>query len=386
MSLRVLHPITRLTLGGSSENTIASCVALDRAGYDCMLATSFRESDASSLADARRRGCRVVDIPALGREVAPLADLTALAELVRLIRRERPAIVHTHTSKAGFIGRLAAVIARAPAVIHQPHGHIFYGYYSPRRTAVFTALERQAARWTDRIITLTDRGAQEHLARGIGRAEQYVAVPSGVPTAELRAAAPPRGEARARLGLDPDAFIVVGLGRLVAIKGFDLLARALPAVVAQIPSARVLLVGDGAERAHLGAIAASMGVAERLRMTGETTDVASYLAAADVVAVPSRNEGMGRVIVEAMALGLPVVATAVGGIPDVVTDGECGRLVEPEDVDALAAALIELGRDPALRRKLGEAAVRRAEAFSTAVASEKLLAVYATLVRAKGLR
>jgi glycosyltransferase involved in cell wall biosynthesis len=386
MSLRVLHPITRLTLGGSSENTIASCVALDRAGYDCILATSFRESDASSLADARRRGCRVVDIPALGREVAPLADLAALAELVRLIRRERPAIVHTHTSKAGFIGRLAAVIARAPAVIHQPHGHIFYGYYSPRRTAVFTALERQAARWTDRIITLTDRGAQEHLARGIGRAEQYVAVPSGVPTAELRAAAPPRGEARARLGLDPDAFIVVGLGRLVPIKGFDLLARALPALVAQIPSARVLLVGDGAERAHLGAIAASMGVAERLRMTGETTDVASYLAAADVVAVPSRNEGMGRVIVEAMALGLPVVATTVGGIPDVVTDGECGRLVEPEDTDALAAALIELGRDPALRRKLGEAAVRRAEAFSTAVASEKLLAVYATLVRAKGLR
>jgi glycosyltransferase involved in cell wall biosynthesis len=386
MSLRVLHPITRLTLGGSSENTIASCVALDRAGYDCILATSFRESDASSLADARRRGCRVVDIPALGREVAPLADLAALAELVRLIRRERPAIVHTHTSKAGFIGRLAAVIARAPAVIHQPHGHIFYGYYSPRRTAVFTALERQAARWTDRIITLTDRGAQEHLARGIGRAEQYVAVPSGVPTAELRAAASPRGEARARLGLDPDAFIVVGLGRLVPIKGFDLLARALPALVAQIPSARVLLVGDGAERAHLGAIAASMGVAERLRMTGETTDVASYLAAADVVAVPSRNEGMGRVIVEAMALGLPVVATTVGGIPDVVTDGECGRLVEPEDTDALAAALIELGRDPALRRKLGEAAVRRAEAFSTAVASEKLLAVYATLVRAKGLR
>ena len=386
MSLRVLHPITRLTLGGSSENTIASCVALDRAGYDCILATSFRESDASSLADARRRGCRVVDIPALGREVAPLADLAALTELVRLIRRERPAIVHTHTSKAGFIGRLAAVIARAPAVIHQPHGHIFYGYYSPRRTAVFTALERQAARWTDRIITLTDRGAQEHLARGIGRAEQYVAVPSGVPTAELRAAAPPRGEARARLGLDPDAFIVVGLGRLVPIKGFDLLARALPALVAQIPSARVLLVGDGAERAHLGAIAASMGVAERLRMTGETTDVASYLAAADVVAVPSRNEGMGRVIVEAMALGLPVVATSVGGIPDVGTDGECGRLVEPEDTDALAAALIELGRDPALRRKLGEAAVRRAEAFSTAVASEKLLALYATLVRAKGLR
>jgi len=385
MSARVLHPITRLTLGGSSENTIASCVALNGAGYDCILATSFRESDAASLADARRRGCRVVDVPALGREIAPLADLTALAQLVRLIRRKQPAVVHTHTSKAGFVGRLAAVIARAPAVIHQPHGHIFYGYYGPRRTAVFTALERRAARWTDRIITLTDRGAAEHLAHGIGRAEQYVTVPSGVPTAELRAAAPARDEARARLGLDADAVVIVGLGRLVPIKGFDLLVRALPIVVSQIPSARVLLVGEGAERAHLEAIAASLGVASCLRLTGETTDVAPYLAAADVVTVPSRNEGMGRVIVEAMALGRPVVATAVGGIPDVVTDGECGRLVEPEDVDALAGALIELGRDPALRRKLGEAAVQRAEAFSTAVAREKLLAVYAALLRQKGL-
>ena len=126
-------------------------------------------------------------------------------------------------------------------------------------------------------------------------------------------------------------------------------------------------------------------MAGRLRLTGETTDVAPYLAAADVVTVPSRNEGMGRVVVEAMALGRPVVATAVGGIPDVVTDGECGRLVAPEDVDTLAAALIELGRDPALRRKLGEAAAQRAEAFSTAVAREKLLAVYAALLRQKGL-
>jgi glycosyltransferase involved in cell wall biosynthesis len=386
MSLRVLHAITRLTLGGSAENTIASCVVLDAAGYECLLAASFRESDASSLADARRRGCRLVDLPALGREVAPVADLTALAQILRLIRREQPAIVHTHTSKAGFIGRLAAVIARVPAVIHQPHGHVFYGYYSARRTAVFTALERQAARWTDRIITLTDRGAVEHLAHGIGRAEQYVTVPSGVPTAELRAAAPARREARARLGLDPTAFVVVGLGRLVPIKGFDFLVRALPAVVEQIPSARVLLVGEGAERPRLEALARSLGVAERLGMLGGVFDVTTRLAAADVLAVPSRNEGMGRVIVEAMALGIPVVATAVGGVPDVVADGESGRLVGPGDVDALATALVELGRDEALRGKLGEAAQARAESFSSAVAREKLLAVYADLVRAKRLR
>jgi glycosyltransferase involved in cell wall biosynthesis len=120
-------------------------------------------------------------------------------------------------------------------------------------------------------------------------------------------------------------------------------------------------------------------------MTGETADAPAHLVAADVVVVPSRNEGMGRVIVEAMALGLPVVAAAVGGIPAVVTNDECGRLIEPDDVEALAAALVELGHDPGLREKLGETARERAEAFSTAVANTKLLALYEALVRAKGL-
>ncbi len=169
MSVRVLHVITRLTLGGSSENTVASILGLARAGYDCALAVSFRESEAPVLDDARRRGCRLVDVPALGRAVAPLRDLKALRQLLRLLAAERPHIVHTHTSKAGFVGRLAARIARIPGVIHQPHGHVFYGYWGPWKAAFFTFLERRAARWSDRIITLTDRGIEEHLARGIGR-------------------------------------------------------------------------------------------------------------------------------------------------------------------------------------------------------------------------
>jgi glycosyltransferase involved in cell wall biosynthesis len=385
MSLHVLHAITRLTLGGSSENTVASCVALAGAGYRCTLATSFGESDAASLDDARRRGCRVVDVPSLGRELAPRADLAALRQLVGLIRRERPAIVHTHTSKAGFVGRLAARIARAPGVIHQPHGHIFYGYYGAGWTALFIALERLAAGWTDRIVTLTDRGTAEHLARGIGRPEQYVSIPSGVPTERLRASAPPRAEARARLQLDQNAFVVMGLGRLIHIKGFDLAVRALPRVSAAISTTRLVLVGDGPERPALERLAASLGVADRVRMPGETTEVASHLVAADAVVVPSRNEGMGRVLVEAMALGRAVVATAVGGIPGVIADAECGRLITPEDPEALADALVELGRDAGLRRKLGEAGRQRAEAFSTTVAHGKLLSLYAALAREKKL-
>jgi glycosyltransferase involved in cell wall biosynthesis len=388
--IRVLHVITRLTLGGSSENTLGQVVALARAGYDCALAVGVAESDAPTVDDARRRGCRIIDVPALRREVSPGGDLAALLTLTRLMRRERPAVVHTHTSKAGFVGRLAARLAGVPAVIHQPHGHIFYGYYGPRRSAFFIALERRAARWTDRIVALTERGTSEHLAQRIGRPAQFVVVPSGVPTAALRASAPARGEARARLGIAPDAFVVVGVGRLVRVKGFDLLVAALPRLLAEVPGARLVLVGDGPERAALEGRAAALGVAARVHFGGVVGGAAQglvdYLAAADVCAAPSRNEGMGRAVVEAMALGLPVIGAAVGGIPSVIGDDECGRLIPPDDTDALVAAVVELGRDARLRAKLGQAARARAEQFSTTVAEARLLAVYDALVRDKGLR
>lgn len=386
--IRVLHVITRLTLGGAAENTVAQVETLAGAGYDCVLAVGLEASDTASIDDAHRRGCRVVDVPGLGREVTPGRDLAALRDLRRLMLGERPGVVHTHTSKAGFLGRLAARPARVPAVVHQPHGHVFYGYWGPARSALYVALERIAARWTDRIVTLTERGIDEHLARKIGRRAQYVAIPSGVPIEALRARAPGRAEARARLGVDPGAFIVLGLGRLVPVKGFDLLVAALPHVLVKLPGARVVLVGDGPEGPVLAARAAALGVADRLEIAGAIRDAgdrAAYLAAADVCAAPSRNEGMGRALVEAMALGVPVVGTAVGGIPSVIGDDEGGRVVAPEDAVALAAALVELGRDPALRAKLGEAARGRAERFSADVAAARLLALYAALGAEKGL-
>ena len=384
MKASALHVITRLTLGGSAENTVSSMVALATVGYGGPLAVSLAESDAASVQDARRRGVELLDVPSLGREPGA-RDAAALLTLTRMMRRLRPGIVHTHTSKAGFLGRLAARLARVPAVIHQPHGHIFYGYYSGPRTALYVGLERLAARWTDRMITLTERGTEEHLARGIGRREQYRTVPSGVPTAELRAHAPARAAARLRLGLAPEAFVIAGLGRLVPVKGFDLLVDALPTIAAVAPSVRVVLVGDGPERAALQAQAALRGVGERVLITGATDDIAGYLAAADVLAAPSRNEGMGRALVEAMALGLPVVGADVGGIPAVIVDGETGRLVAAGDPEALARALAALGRDPALRVKLGAAASARAELFSTTVAHAAMRAVYDDLARAKGL-
>jgi glycosyltransferase involved in cell wall biosynthesis len=386
----VLHVITRLTLGGSSENTVSQILALRRAGYDCQLVIGAAESETATLDDARRRGCPLVALDALGREVAAGRDVAALTALVRLLRHQRPLIVHTHTSKAGLLGRLAARMAGVPIVIHQPHGHIFYGYYGAARSALFVRIERLAAHWTDRIVTLTERGTEEHLAQGIGRREQYVAIPSGVPTTALRAQAPSRAAARARLGIGEDDFVVAGVGRLVYVKGFELLVAALPAVLGEIPGARIVLVGDGPDRTSLESQAAGLGVAGRVMFAGAVDGAAGglleYLAAADVCAAPSRNEGMGRALVEAMALGLPVVGADVGGIPDVIGPDEAGRLIPTDDSAALAAALTELGRDGRLREKLGDAARTRAELFSTAVANARLLQLYAELVGARGAR
>jgi hypothetical protein len=165
--ISVMHVITRLTMGGSSENTVSTIEALERAGYGNTLATG-PESEGATVADARARGCHVVDVPALGREVRPAHDVAAVLALVRLFHRARPTIVHTHTSKAGFVGRLAARLAGVPVVIHQPHGHIFYGYWGRGRTTLFVGLERAAARWTDALVALTPREVEEHVERGIG--------------------------------------------------------------------------------------------------------------------------------------------------------------------------------------------------------------------------
>jgi glycosyltransferase involved in cell wall biosynthesis len=201
----------------------------------------------------------------------------------------------------------------------------------------------------------------------------------------IRGEAPPYRTARAWLKVEPETHLIVGLGRLEPIKGFQSLVKALPLVLSAIPSARLLLVGEGSLRMALEADARALGVADRLEIAGVRPDAATFLAAADLVVVPSLNEGMGRVLVEAMALGRPVVATRAGGIPAVVGDGQTGSLVPPNDPPVLARAVSELLKDPGLRQRMGEAGRRRAEQFSLAVMEARLLELYRGLCAEKGL-
>ena len=383
--MTVLHLITRVTLGGTASDIIDSVLATSHGGFPTILATGVDEGEISMVEEARARGCRVEVIRELRRDISPVKDLVALWRIVRLLRRERVTLLHTHTSKAGFLGRLAAGLARTPLVVHTPHGHIFYGYYGRALTTLFVLLERIAAPLTDRIVVLTEQELEEHLERRIGRREQFAVIPSGVNLPALRAQAPPREEARRRLGVAADCLLLVGVGRLVPIKGFDVLVRALPAIVKEAPAARLCLVGDGPDRPALEAEARALGVADRVLLAGAHEEVAPFLAAADLLVAPSRNEGLGKALVEAMALGLPVVATRVGGIPAVVADGQTGSLVPPDDPPALARAVGALLKDPELRRRAGEAGRRRAEQFSLAAMESRLLGLYRELGARKGL-
>jgi len=354
--IRVLHLITRLDVGGSTENTVISATRMPAGEFACAILSGPTGDPPPGMAAALEgAGVEWLQLPGLRREVDPLRDLRALAALRRQMVDRRPDLVHTHTSKAGFLGRLAARLAGVRHIVHTPHGHVFGGYFSPLATAGFVALERLAARWTDRIVTLSDEEARDHLRHGIGEAGQYLTIPSGVDLGPVVAAEPARPA--------PGRPVIGTVARLVPVKGLEHLIDAAPAVLREFPAARFLFVGDGELRTALEARGRERGVADRLHFTGYRQDVPALIAGMDLFALPSLNEGMGRVLVMAMARGLPIVATRVGGVPELLAGGEAGLLVPPADPAALAAAICGLLREPDRAAALGEAGRRRAPRY-----------------------
>ncbi len=350
---RLLHLVTRLDYGGSAENVLLSCAAAKREGMDAVVA-----SGPSSLPTASSDGVPVVVLPALGRELSPWRDARAFFQILSLLRRWRPDILHTHSSKAGLLGRWAARLLRAfeagpSVVIHTPHGHVFYGYFGRWKTALFTWIEKASASAADSLIALSEGEKRDHLARGVGLAAQWSVVPSGVGLE--RAAEPAEG-----LEIEPGDVVVGCVARLEPVKGVDVLleAAALASPKTRRPF-RVVIVGDGPERASLEARAAALGISGRVVFEGYRADPVPLMKAMQVYVQPSRNEGMGKALVLAQALGLPAAASRVCGIPDVVQDGLTGLLVPPDDPAALAEALTVLVDDEALRARLGAAAARR---------------------------
>lgn len=354
-TLRVAHVITRLCRGGAQENTFHTVRLANTDRFDVDLISGPTIGDEGSIEGAvEASGIRIHREPHLIREISPANDLRALLGLTRRFREHRYDIVHTHTSKAGILGRLAARRAKVPIIVHTPHGNIFDGYFRPWKTRIFVQAERMAAKYTDRLIELTAGGIKEYLAQGIGSRGQYTVIFSGIDLAPYDGAIASREATRADLGLDPGDFLVGGVGRLEPVKGFTYFIAAAKRIAEAAENVRFVHVGQGSLDQELRKEARSLG--DRFRFLGFRDDVPDLMAAMDVLVLPSLNEGMGRVILEAGAAETPVVASRVGGVPDVVRDGETGVLIFAKSPAKIARAVNELRADPDRLNEMAKAA------------------------------
>lgn len=381
--MRVLHVITRLVVGGAQENTIASVLGLrQRHGWEVELISGPTTGPEGSLEPQIAAAGVLTLVPHLVRPVHPLRDLLAVRALANLFRARRPALVHTHSGKAGILGRLAAARAGVPVILHTIHGPSFGPFQGFLANQTFRLAERVAARRTTHFVTVADAMTRQYLDAGIGRPADYTTIRSGFPLEPfLNAANDPAF--RAQLGLAPDDFVIGKIARLFQLKGHDDLFALAPALVRQQPNARFLLVGDGEWRERFRQMAAAIGLERHFVFTGlvPPAEVPRYVGIMDALVHLSRREGLPRSLPQALAAGKPVLAYDCDGAREVCRDGETGFLLAPGDLAGLSARIRELAGNPALRRQFGAAgqALTRRE-FAVEAMVDQLHALYRRLL------
>lgn len=350
--VRVVRVFSRLNIGGPSLHVILLSAGLRTRGYETRLIVG-RESprEGNMLPLAAEKGVVCEAMAGLGREIAPFSDLRALVGLQRLMRGWRPTIVHTHTAKAGLLGRLAARLAGVPVVVHTYHGHVLRGYFGRVKTAVFRGLETRLATLADVLVAVSEAVKRDLVALGVARAERIRVVPVGLDLEHL-AGELPRGALRREAGIPETAPLIGMVGRLVPIKDVPTFLSAARLVLERRPQARFALVGDGPQRPALEALCRELSLAGAVTFFGWRRDLAAVYGDLDVVVNASRNEGTPVALIEALAATRAVVATRVGGTEDVLGAGARGLLVPPADPGALAAAILEtLEQSEAARRR-----------------------------------
>lgn len=354
--MRVTHVITRLIVGGAQENTIASVLGLrQKPGLAVELLAGPTHGPEGSL-EALLAPCPglLTIVPELVRPLHPWKDWLAWRHLTALFRSGRPDIVHTHSGKAGILGRLAAARAGVPIILHTVHGPSFGPFQAGPANRLFRAAEHRAARVTSHFIVVAEAMKQQYLAAGIGRPEQYSTILSGFPLEPFLATTndPAR---RARFGLAPEDVVVGKIARLFKLKGHDDLFAVAPRLVQGCPRMRFLLVGDGQWRRRFAARARALGLEKHFVFTGLVPPeaVPGLVGIMDIVVHLSRREGLARALPQALAAARPVVAYDCDGAPEVCLENETGFLLPPGDLAGLTERLLGLARDPALRERLG---------------------------------
>ena len=354
--------ISRMNVGGPARHVAILNSGLDPARYESLLVFGEEGLAEGTLRDIIDPGARTVSIPELGREISPVADAVTLAKLVRLMRQTRPDIVHTHTAKAGFVGRVAARLCGVPVIVHTYHGHVFHGYFSPRKTNVFLKLERICAGFSNRLVTISPRLRDEISQYGVADRSRIEVVPLGLRLGPHGAHPRRTGDFRRSLGISEDALLIGAVGRLVPIKNLGLLLEAASRARARIPDLHVVFVGDGELRSQLQEQADALGLSDVVTFAGWQGDLPAVYADLDATVISSHNEGTPACLIEAMASGCPVIATSVGGVPDMIVSGVTGQLTPPGDANALATAIVQLVNEPDQAQRMADQA--RGEALA----------------------
>lgn len=361
--MRVAHIITRLILGGAQENTLLTCEGLiERHGDDVLLITGPAVGPEGSLIDrAESHGVPIELVPSLRRAIHPWHDAVALRDLKRILNDYKPDVVHTHSAKAGILGRAAATSLQVPAVIHTVHGAPFYPYQGRAVRQFYQACERWAAKRCHALISVADAMTSLMVDAGVAPGEKFTTIYSGMDVEPFLAAEQHRQAARAKLGYD-DSHVVIGkVARLFHLKGHEYVIQSAQRVIERHPNARFLFVGDGILREELQQQIASRGLTEHFQFTGLVPPerIPELISAMDIVVHASLREGLARVLPQAMISGVPVVSYDVDGAREVVLPGETGFLLPPKSIDEMAGALDQLISDPQLRHTLGQEGRRR---------------------------
>ena len=387
---KVIQLITRLDKGGSSDIALLTALGIDKKEYEVLLVKGptyesqmSKEEEASvvsSLKEIQLKGIKIVSNRYLLRRINPFYDLLALFSLYRLFAKEKPTIVHTHTSKAGFLGRVAAKGAGIPIIIHTPHGHVFFGYFGAFKTKIFIFLERLASRITDKIVALTHGEKEDYLFFKIADKEKFVVINSGIELEKFKELPfPLKQDFKKELGIPQNALIVGTVGRLVPVKGLKFLIEAAREIISRYPNTFFVFTGDGYLRRDLEKRASDLGIKENVVFLGWRNDAAKIISVTDIFVLPSLNEGMGKVLAEAMALGKPIVASNVGGIPDLVIHGKNGFLVPSKNSRELAKYIQILLEDKEKREKMGREGREMAGNFSHEIMIKKISRLYKEL-------
>ena len=383
--VRILHIHTLPIISGSGINTFLTMRGMKGNGYEPVLACA----PGGALIDlVQRHGMEVKTFPSLVQPLRPVRDCMAILSLTAHLLNKPYHVVHTHNSKAGFIGRLSAKLARVPVIVHTVHGFAFHHQEPPWRRCLFRNLERLASRWCDKMIFISRPLADWAIRENIGQASKMTRIYSGI---EMHRFHPVSEEEKKRLrrewGLGEVDAVIGMVSKLWDGKGHALLIRAFKEIRKEKPQARLVIVGEGYLMESLKALVNQLDLSDSVVFTGFLEDVPRIIATFDVAVLPSYFEGMGRVLLEAMAMEKPVVGTRVGGIPDLIEPGLNGYLVKPGSERELASAVLTILNDPGLAARMGEEGRKRmTDRFSADTMVRSIDEVYRELLKRKGIR